>query len=553
MAKKTVAQLMVDTLKNEGVQYVFGIPGEENIHFVDAIDKADGIEFILTRHEQGAAFMASVYGRLTNTAGVCTATLGPGAINLTLGVADAQTNSTPLVAISAQGGLNRIHKESHQVIDLVSMFAPITQWSQMILSPQAVPEMVRKAFSLAERDRPGATYLALPQDIEKMTAPEELQPLPIPPISVTEPTQEDIAAAVALIASAKHPIILAGHGVVLKHAENQLLAFSETFNIPVATTFMAKGAISDRNAHALGVVGFMRHDYENYAFDQADLIIAVGFSIQQFDPVKINPHGDKKILHINMFREDPDTHYNTTLNIVANIPKSLERLTHALAQENMHFPKTKLPIKKMLTTELEAHSTATGFPMTPQKIVADTRAAMKDDDIVLVDTGAVKMWMARLFPTYLSNTCLIDNGLSTMGWALPGAIGAKLAAPERRVLAVMGDGSFMMNVQEIETAVREHIHMVVLVWQDNAYGLIKWKMDMSLKHHSQVDFDNPNFVELARSFGAIGYQIEKSEDLLPTLKSALDAAKGVHIISVPVDYSENMKLINRLGSLTIKL
>ncbi|WP_416353237.1 acetolactate synthase large subunit [Agrilactobacillus fermenti] len=553
MEKRTVAQLMVESLKNEGVKYVFGIPGEENINFVDAIDQASDIEFILARHEQGAAFMASVYGRLMNQAGVCVATLGPGALNLVLGVADAQTNSTPLVAISAQGGLNRIHKESHQVIDLVSMFRPVTQWSQMILEPGAVPEMMRKAFSLAERDRPGATYLALPQDVEQMPAPETLQPLPIPPASITEPTKTDIEAAVDLIKSAKHPIILAGHGVVLKNAEAELQAFSRQFNIPVATTFMAKGAISDREANALGVVGFMRHDYENFAFDQADLIIAVGFSIQQFDPAKINPNGDKKILHINMFREDPDSHYNVSLNIVANIAKSLARLNTGLQAENVHFPKLKLPIKKMRHHELTDHVTDDSFPLKPQKIVTDTRAALADDDIVLVDTGAVKMWMARLFETYATNTCLIDNGLSTMGWALPGAIGAKLAAPNKRVLAVMGDGSFLMNVQEIETAVREDLHLVILVWADQSYGLIKWKMDLSLKHHSQVDFTNPDIVTLARSFGAIGYNIQRAQDLAPTLTKALAATKGVHIISVPVDYSENMKLINRLGSVTIKL
>ncbi|MCD2256835.1 acetolactate synthase large subunit [Lactobacillus sp. CC-MHH1034] len=553
MEKRTVAQLMVESLKNEGVKYVFGIPGEENINFVDAIDQAPDIEFILARHEQGAAFMASVYGRLMNQAGVCVATLGPGALNLVLGVADAQTNSTPLVAISAQGGLNRIHKESHQVIDLVSMFRPVTQWSQMILEPGAIPEMMRKAFSLAERDRPGATYLALPQDVEQMPAPETLQPLPIPPASITEPTKADIEAAVDLIKSAKHPIILAGHGVVLKNAEAELQAFSRQFNIPVATTFMAKGAISDREANALGVVGFMRHDYENFAFDQADLIIAVGFSIQQFDPAKINPNGDKKILHINMFREDPDSHYNVSLNIVANIAKSLARLNTGLQAENVHFPKLKLPIKKMRHHELTDHVTDDSFPLKPQKIVTDTRAALADDDIVLVDTGAVKMWMARLFETYATNTCLIDNGLSTMGWALPGAIGAKLAAPNKRVLAVMGDGSFLMNVQEIETAVREDLHLVILVWADQSYGLIKWKMDLSLKHHSQVDFTNPDIVTLARSFGAIGYNIQRAQDLALILAKALAATKGVHIISVPVDYSENMKLINRLGNVTIKL
>jgi len=550
---QNTAQLLVACLENEGVQYVFGIPGEENIHLVDAINKSTKIKFILTRHEQGASFMASVYGRLTGNPGVCVATLGPGAINLLLGVADAETNSTPLVAISAQGGLDRLHKESHQVIDLVSMFKPVTQYANMVLTSHAVPEMVRKAFSISKRDKPGATYLSIPQDVEMAPADADSKPLPIAPISVTQPTASDIDKAVKLIAGAKHPIILAGDGVTWKHAEQYVQQLSELLDIPVATTFMSKGVLSDRHKNALGVVGFMRKDYENFAFDDADLIIAIGFSIQQFDPKKINPRGDKQIIHINMFRQDTDSHYDVTLNIIANIRPSLAALIAALREQDIHYANRKPVIREMIQKELATGAASDAFPMLPQKIVNDTRAALADDDIVLVDTGAVKMWMARLYQTYLPNTCLIDNGLSTMSWTLPGALGAKLAYPDRTVVAVMGDGSFMMNSQEIETAMREKLHLVIVIWEDASYGLIKWKMDMELEHHDEVDFGNPDFVKYAESFGAVGYRVTKASEFEPMLKQAVAAKTGVHIITVPVDYRENLKLIEKLGNTTIRI
>ena len=549
----STARLLVKCLENENVRYVFGIPGEENINLVDELNKSEKIHFILTRHEQGASFMASTYGRLTGIPGVCLATLGPGAINLMLGVADAQTNSTPLVAISAQGGLSRLHKESHQVIDLVSMFKPITQYADMVLTPEAVPEMVRKAFSTAKRDRPGASYLALPQDIENEKVSADIHPLAIDPISLTQPTQSDIEKAVELIAAAKHPIILAGDGVLWKHAEQEIKELSELLGIPVVTTFMSKGVISDRHKNALGVVGFMRKDYENFAIDQADLIISIGFSIQQFDPQKINPNRDKKIIHINMFRQDVDNHYPVTLNIIANIRASLQALLQALSQQEIHFSHQTSEIRQLIREELASGANSHQIPLKPQTIVYETRQALPDDAVVLVDTGAVKMWMARLYQTYLSNTCLIDNGLSTMSWTLPGAIGAKLARPDKVVVAVMGDGSFLMNSQEIETAVREKLHLIFVIWEDHSYGLIKWKMDLEIKHHNGVDFTNPDFVKYAESFGAIGRQVTQSGEFAKYLREAVNAKTGVYIIAVPVDYRENMKLIAKLGNTTMRV
>lgn len=550
MAERTVAQLIVQCLEEEGVKYVFGIPGEENIGLVTAIADSP-IRFVLVRHEQGASFMADVYGRITGRAGVCVATLGPGAINLLLGVADAQTDSTPLVAISAQVGLNRIYKESHQIVDLQSMFAPVTKWADTVLEPAAVPEMVRKAFDLSQGERPGATFLAVPQDVEAMPVAAAATPLTARPVHRAAPDPDQIELAASLLRGAKAPIILAGHGVARGHAEEELVRFAEQLGIPVATTFMGKGVIPDRHPLALGVVGFMAHDYENFAFEGADLIVSVGYELQEFAPVKVNPHGDTPIIHLNRTAEDEDAAYQITANIESDVAAGLTALTAATA-DIPPFADRDIPIRDLHLKELRDVGTSDAFPVRPQRLVAETRAALGDDDIVLVDTGAVKMWMARLYPTQKPLTCIISNGLSTMSFSLPGALGARLAAPDRRVLAVMGDGGFLMNAQEIETAVREDIPLVVLVWVDRAYGLIKWKMDMELGRHEEVDFTNPDFVQYAESFGATGHRITAADQIRPVLEESF-AAGGVHVIECPVDYRENDALTDRLGALTVSL
>jgi acetolactate synthase I/II/III large subunit len=542
----TVAELIVSCLEAEGVEHIFGIPGEENIRIVDATSRSK-IRFILSRHEQAAAFMADVYGRLTGKAGVCTATLGPGAINLALGVADAQTDATPLVAITAQVGLNRIYKESHQIVDVVAMYKPLTKWADMVVTPASVPEMVRKAFDVAQSERPGAVYLAIPEDIEG--APVSAKPLGERPRHVAGVDPAAVRAADELIRKAKRPVILAGHGVARAFAAKELTRFSEVSGIPVATTFMGKGVISDRHPNALGVVGFMRHDLENFAFDQCDLIIAVGYELQEFAPARINPKGTTRVIHIHRFSQDTDACYPVAAAIEADIALALEALTTSLRNTHLpHYPNDAV-VRSLHADELGAGENDDSFPLTPQRIVNDTRKALADDDVVLVDTGALKMWMARLYPTYAPLTCIISNGLSTMAFALPGALGAKLARPTAKVLAAMGDGSFLMNSQEIETAVREKIPLVVLIWVDDSYGLIKWKMDLELGHHLNVDFGNPNFVTYAESFGARGYQIKAAAELLPALREAL-ASDGVSVIACPVDYRENLKLTTRLGELT---
>src|ERR671915_1412191 len=543
----TVAKLVVRCLENEGIRYVFGIPGEENIHFIDALN-GSSIRFVLVHHEQAASFMADMYGRITGKAGVCCATLGPGAINLLLGTADAYTDSVPLVAISAQVGLNRQYKETHQFVDLVSMFKPVTKWAAEIKIPSAVPEMVRKAFKVAQTERPGSCYLGIPQDLEEMSVSPSLQPLIPSQVYDSAPSPLQISRAAKVLEAAKSPIVLAGHGAARDNAQDALIRFSEHLHIPVATTFMGKGVFPDMHPNALGTVGFMRHDYVNFGFDLADVLVCVGYDLQEFDPIRINPKSDKKIIHISSYAAEVDAHYPVAVGIESNLSMALDELAKSVSsKEGVKAENRK--IVNLLRAELDEGARDDSFPVKPQRIVSDTRMALGDSDIVLVDTGALKMWMARLYPTFKPNTCLISNGLSTMAFALPGAIAVKLACPEHKVLAATGDGGFLMLGSELETAVRERVPIVILIWEDLAYGLIKWKMDLELGHHSSVDFQNVNFVKYAESFGAKGYRINRTEELLPTLKSALED-DAVSVITCPVDYSQNMELIDKLGLVT---
>ncbi len=422
-AKSNAAQPLVRCLENEGVQHVYGIPGEENIHFIDALDRSS-IRFILVRHEQGAAFMADMYGRLTGRAGVCIATLGPGAINLLLGVADAQTDSVPLVAISAQVGLSRIYKESHQGVDLVAMFRPVTKWADLVLRPEAIPEMVRKAFKVAQTERPGAVYLAVPEDVEQLASPRDAAPLGINVVRDVAPSPSQIARAAEVIRRAKFPVLLAGHGAARNQASAALVRFSEHRGIPVATTFMGKGVFPDDHCNALGAVGFMRHDYVNFGFDRADVVICVGYDLQEYAPDRVNPHGDKQIIHIHQYPAEVDAHYHIAVGIEGSIPQSLDALRGALGGKHGRAA-TSAKIRELVRSELEQGAKDASFPVKPQRLVADIRSAMGRDDIVLVDTGAVKMWHActrpmRPTPAWSrtgcrrwASRCLVQSGRSS--------------------------------------------------------------------------------------------------------------------------------------------
>lgn len=547
----TAGQLIVWCLQSEGVGVVFGIPGEENIRLVTALAQS-GVRYVLARHEQAASFMAEMYGRVTGRAGVVSATLGPGAINLQLGVADATTNSTPVVALSAQVSHEREYKESHQFVDLVRMFAPITRWSAGVPTVAAIPEMVRKAFKTAETERPGAVYLAVPEDIDAARASSGSAPLPRNVVQPEAPSPTQVERAATVLAEARQPIVLAGHGAVRSRAAESLTRFAHRTGIPVATTFHGKGVIADDDPHALGTLGFMRHDYVNFGFDAADVVIAVGYELQELDPAQINPDGTKTIIHVHRFPAEVDENYVVEVGIEGDIGASLDAMAERAGNSVGSAPSAQPPVRSLLGEELARGQRDDRFPLAPQRMVADTRAALGREDVVLVDTGAVKMWMARLYPTYAANTCLISNGLSTMAFALPGALGVALARPEARVLAAVGDGAFLMHSQEIETAVREGIPLTVLVWDDQGYGLIEWKMDLELGQHHHIGFGNPDIVTYAASFGATGYRISSAADLLPTLRTAL-ADDGVSIISCPVDYTENLRLTQRLGQLEAAL
>jgi acetolactate synthase-1/2/3 large subunit len=544
----SVAKLIVACLENEGVEVVFGLPGEENLHMIDAL-ASSSIRFVTTRDERGAAFMADTYGALTGKAGVCLATLGPGAINLMLGIANAQLDSHPLVAIVAQAGLDRLYKESHQVVDLVSLFRPVTKWGDMVTLRDAAPEMVRKAFKLAQTERPGATFIVLPEDVAERET--DAGPLRVNVPRDPAPSMDQVHRAAHVLARATHPVVLAGAGVARDGAGAALLRFSERLHVPVATTFLGKGVFPDDHPNALGTIGFMVKDYANFGFDRADVVVAVGYDLVEYAPSRWNPDRDIAIVHVHRTVAEVDAHYTLDVGIQSSIGQALDAIAAAVSE--MRAADGASPaVTRLVQEELDRGAADDAWPLVPARIVHDVRAAMGRDDIVLTDTGAAKMWMARLYPTYEPNTCLISNGLATMAFSLPGAIAAKLVHPERRVLAAMGDGAFLMSVAELETAVREGVPIVALVWVDGGYGLIGWKQDLHFGRRAAVSFSNPDFVELARSFGAKGYAIEAAEELLPTLRAAL-ADGAVSVIACPVDYAENARLVERLGALESSL
>jgi len=540
------AELFVKCLENEGVKYIFGIPGEENLDVMDALLESN-ITFITTRHEQGAAFMADVYGRLTGTPGVCLSTLGPGATNLVTGVADANMDHGPVVAIAGQASTNRLHKESHQVLDLKALFAQITKYSSRILVPEIIPEVVRKAFKISQSEKLGASFIEFPENIAVMDV--DSKPLKIKNVQVSEPPIERVVKAADLINSAENPMILAGNGVVRSKAWTHLADFSQGLKIPVANTFMAKGVIPFRHPMALGSAGLQSNDYVSIGFDRADLIICIGYDLVEYHPYLWHPSRDRNIIHIDMVTSEVDEAYGVTVGVVGDIKHSLNRIAELTKPRDTHFLR---PLREALIEEMNQHAEDNSFPVKPQKLIWELRTAMELEDIVICDVGAHKMWMARMFRCELPNTCIISNGFASMGIALPGAIAAKLLNPDKNVIAVTGDAGFLMNSQELETAVRINTPIVVLIWNDEGYGLIEWKQMNQFGRPSNVKFKNPDFVMYAESFGAVGFRITRTEDLLPTLKKAFELNK-VCIIDCPVDYAENLKLTEKLGEMVVSI
>lgn len=539
--QRNTADLLVECLEEEGVHYIFGIPGEENLAIMEAL-KDSKIEFITVRHEQGAAFMADVYGRLTGKAGVCMATLGPGATNLITGVADADCDGAPLVAISGQVGTDKMHITAHQYLDLRSMFEPITRRAYTVVRPDTMSEITRLAFKYAEREKPGATFIDLPVNISKMPVGDDEKPLQRKTIQPETALEAQIEAAASMISYAKNPVILAGSSVIRNHATEMLTKFAEKLKLPVINTMMAKGAIPFDNPYSMWTVGIPMDDYQTKMLEKASLVIAIGYDIIEYAPAKWHM-SNADIIHIDTMPADINKNYQPEVEVVGNIPDALERIMDKAAR--LQEPVPFLNLRKRMVEEHESYAQDLSYPVKPQKALIDCRRVMDKDDIVISDVGANKVWIARHYNCYKPNTCIISNGFATMGLAVPGAIAAKLVHPDRKVLAITGDAGFMMNCQEFETAHRLGTNFVTLIFNDRSYGLIKWKQDMQYGHHEYVDFTNPDFVKFAESMGAAGYRIEKTEDLLPTLIKAFKQDKPV-IIDCPVDYSENMKLTHHL-------
>lgn len=548
MGELNTAELLVKCLENEGVEYIFGLPGEENLDVLEAL-KNSSIKFITTRHEQGAAFMADVYGRLTGKAGVCLSTLGPGATNLMTGVADANLDGAPLVAITGQVGTDRMHIESHQYLDLVAMFAPVTKWNKQIVRPGITPEVVRRAFKTAQSEKPGAVHIDLPENIAAM--PADGSPLPLDSQEKVYASYRTLNMAAVVISKAKNPLILAGNGAIRANASEALTEFATALNIPVANTFMGKGVIPYTHPLALWAVGLQQRDLISCAFDRSDLIIAVGYDLIEYSPKKWNPDGKLPIIHIGMTPAEIDSSYAPVVEVVGDITDSLIDILKRADRQNKPTPVTA-GLKTEIRADYETYANDTGFPIKPQKLIYDLRQVMGPEDIAICDVGAHKMWMARHYHSDCPNTCIISNGFAAMGIAIPGAVAAKLVHPDKRIVAVTGDGGFMMNCQELETALRVGTPFVTLIFNDGGYGLIEWKQLNYFGTSSFIKFGNPDFVKFAESMGLKGYRVESTQDLIPTLEEAFRQEVPT-VIDVPVDYGENLRLSQKSGDLSCQI
>jgi len=542
------ADLFVRCLEAADVRFVFGVPGEENLDLVDAL-RDSPIRFIMTRHEQAAAFMADVYGRLTGKVGVCTATLGPGATNLITGVADAFLDHAPVLAIAGQGATHRLHKRSHQIIDLSDLFARIAKYSARINEAEAITEMVADALAHAAAQKPGPAFIEFPENIAAGEA-EDQQPLGLPSAPLPIAPQSAIEGAQAMIGEARRPLVLIGNGVVREGASGALTAFIEATGAPFTTTFMAKGALSDEHPLRLATTGLSENEHTACGFDRADLVIAIGYDLVEFDPGQWHRDVQQSALHVDTTPAEIDRHYTPNRSVIGVIEDSLTRLTEAL-QDAGHraTPDWAGALRRDIREYEDELTSSDAFPIKPQRLLHELRQVMRPNDVLVSDVGAHKVWIAHRWQSLSPNSCIISNGFAAMGIALPGAIAAKLAFPDRTVVAATGDAGLMMNVQEIETALRLELALVILVWNDGGYGLIEWHQERRFGHSNDVAFGNPDFVALAQSFGARGFRVEHAADLLPTLNEAATCGT-VAVVDCPVDYAENMRLTERLGRLT---
>jgi acetolactate synthase I/II/III large subunit len=545
MSERKASEVFVECLEAEGVRYVFGIPGEETLDLNESLSDS-AVEFIPVRHEQGGAYMADAYGRLTGRAGVCLGTLGPGATNLVTAVADAFLDRAPLVALTGQSDIERMHKESHQYIDLIGIMRPIVKWNARVASPEIIPEVVRKAFAVAESEKPGSTHLELPEDV--MQQPLDASPLPRHAPVQPEPGGKELQRAADLIDAARNPLALAGNGAIRGHAGRALRAFVHNTGIPVAETFMAKGLVDYEDPKALGTVGLQARDYEMAGFEDADLVIAIGYDLVEHSPKHWNPHRDKQIIMIDSVAAEVDQNFVPDVELIGDIAHVLARLAAGCTRSQTTAGTSRL--HEVVMGALTEARDDDHFPMRPPRVLWDIREALGRDDILVSDVGLHKLWIGRMFPAHEPGTVLIANGLAGMGFALPTAIGAKLVHPDRKVVAVSGDGGFLMNCQELETARRIGTAVVNVIWENAQFGSIVWKQDKKFGRHFGVDFGNPDFVKLAEAFGLPAWRCSSADDFPRLLADAL--AKDLpSVIVVPIDYSIDVAISETLGAETV--
>jgi len=545
MSERKASEVFVECLEAEGVRYVFGIPGEETLDLNESLADSS-IEFVPVRHEQGGAYMADAYGRLTGRAGVCLGTLGPGATNLVTAVADAFLDRAPLVALTGQSDIERMHKESHQYIDLIGIMRPIVKWNARVASPEIIPEVVRKAFAVAESEKPGATHLELPEDV--MQRPLDASPIPRHAPVQPEPGGKELQRAADMIDAARNPLALAGNGAIRGHAARALRAFVHNTGIPVAETFMAKGLVDYEDPKALGTVGLQAHDYEMAGFDEADLVIAIGYDLVEHSPKHWNPRRDKQIIVIDSMAAEVDQNFVPDVELIGDIAHVLARLAAGCSRNQTTAGTSRLHEVVMRALNDARHDDH--FPMRPPRVLWDIREALGPSDILVSDVGLHKLWIGRMFPAHEPGTVLIANGLAGMGFALPTAIGAKLVHPDRKVVAVSGDGGFLMNNQELETAVRLRTAVVNIIWENAQFGSIVWKQDKKFGRHFGVDFGNPDFVKLAEAFGLPAWRCSSADDFPRLLAGAL-AKDTPSLIVVPIDYSIDVAISETLGAETV--
>ncbi len=530
------AKLFVQSLEAAGVTYIFGVPGEENLAFVEAV-RASPIELITCRDEQSAVFMAATLGRLTGRVGVALSTLGPGATNLVTGVAYAQLGGMPLLVITGQKPIKKSKQGKFQIVDIVDMMRPLTKLAETIVSAARIPTTVYQAVRLAESERPGAVHIELPEDI----AEEESQQLPIAWQKIRRPVpdRKSIDALVEALEAATKPVIVIAAGANRKLIGKQLRAFIDKTGIPFVTTQMGKGVENEASDLYLGTAALTSDDFVHRALQAADLIIMLGHDITEKPPV-IAKEG-QKIAHLNFYPAEIDRVYQPALEVIGDISYALWELSERVTPQDHWQLEVFTPFKQKQLADTQVNATSDDFPIKPQRLVRDLRTAIPKDGIMSLDNGMYKIWIARNYPAYEQNTVLLDNALATMGAGLASGMAAKLLNPDKKVVVVAGDGGILMNIADLETAVRLKLDLVIVVVNDNGYGMIKWKQNSMHLADYGLNFTNPDLVKLAESFGATGHRIKKTGDFLPTLQAAL-AKPGIHIIDVPIDYSENVTL-----------